>query len=322
MGAKTTHQLLADVGGTNTRIAWAIDGVVDHDRIRKYTNAEFASLEAVIKAAIAETGICPDSAALAVAGPVRNGGGALTNLAWQFDESGLARECAIGSVFILNDLQAQGYGLATLRPGASACLMSGRGTPDPLQTQLVVGVGTGFNATTVYHHRGGRLVTPSECGHATLPQATQDHRQLAAFLEQTHGFASVEDVLSGRGLSALYSWDKLGPAERKDAKTIMAAAEAGNDPRARETLRIFVQLLAVVTGDLALATLPFGGIYLIGGMARAVVPWFEWFEFETTFKSKGRFSALMDEFSVHVITDDFAALDGCASFLSERAEFG
>lgn len=73
----------------------------------------------------------------------------------------------------------------------------------------------------------------------------------------------------------------------------------------------------MVAGDLALQTLPFGGIFLIGGVARAVSPWFEDYGFAEAFRDKGRFSTFMEDFAVHLVTDDYAALIGCAGHLSE-----
>ena len=136
-------------------------------------------------------------------------------------------------------------------------------------------------------------------------------------MEAQTGFASAEDILSGRGIELLHSWEGFGEPASATSDEIMNAAQAG-DERALKTIEMFVGLFASALGDLALIHLPFGGIYLIGGMARAVTPYFEVYEFEAKFYSKGRFKDLMEEFSIHVVEDDFAALNGCLSFLEEQ----
>ena len=68
-------------------------------------------------------------------------------------------------------------------------------------------------------------------------------------------------------------------------------------------------------GNLALIHLPFGGLYLIGGVARAMTPYFATLGLEAAFKDKGRFAAFMDNFQVSIVEDDFAALTGCAAYL-------
>jgi glucokinase len=77
-------------------------------------------------------------------------------------------------------------------------------------------------------------------------------------------------------------------------------------------------MLGAVAGNLALIQLPFGGVYLIGGVARAMAPWLDEFGFPAAFRDKGRFAGLMDGFGVGVVEDDFAALTGCAAHLMER----
>ena len=66
----------------------------------------------------------------------------------------------------------------------------------------------------------------------------------------------------------------------------------------------------------ALIHLPFGGLYLIGGVARAMTPYMQEFGLTEAFRDKGRFGEFMHSFSLHVVEDDFAALTGCAAYLA------
>jgi glucokinase len=79
-----------------------------------------------------------------------------------------------------------------------------------------------------------------------------------------------------------------------------------------EAAQIYVRILGAELGNLALIHLPFGGLFLIGGVARAFQPYLGRFGFEAAFKDKGRFSDFMENFRVQVIEDDYAALTGCA----------
>ena len=78
-----------------------------------------------------------------------------------------------------------------------------------------------------------------------------------------------------------------------------------------------MRLFGTVTGNLALIHLPFGGIFLIGGMARAVSPWFDRLGYGEAIRDKGRFAGFMRNFPVTVIDDDYAALTGCAHYLAD-----
>ena len=95
----------------------------------------------------------------------------------------------------------------------------------------------------------------------------------------------------------------------------MAAAEDRSDALARQAIGVYVRILGTVAGNLALVYLPFGGIYLIGGMARAMTPYYAEFAFADALRDKGRFSGFMRNFAVHLIEDDFAALNGLAGHL-------
>jgi len=64
-----------------------------------------------------------------------------------------------------------------------------------------------------------------------------------------------------------------------------------------------------------LIQLPFGGVYLVGGVARAFAPFLNDYGFGDAFRDKGRFAGFMNNFPVHVVEDDYAALTGSAAHL-------
>jgi len=317
MRPRDRYSLLADIGGTNTRVALAEGGKMLPETIRRYANAEYSGLDAVLASYLAaEGGVDCAGACVAAAGPVRDGVASMTNLDWTIDHDAVARATGAEVVAVLNDLQAQGHALGHIAPEALRPLVRGSGTPAQGASQLVVGVGTGFNAAPVHEAPGGRLVVASECGHASLPVRTEADLRLIRFIESAHGFPGVEDVLSGRGLERLFTWvsTEAGTPRKQRAAEIMTAM-AADETLAVATGRVFVRLLGTVVGNLSLIHLPFGGVWLIGGVARAFTPYMERFGFAEAFRDKGRFEAFMRDFSVSVIEDDYAALTGCAHHL-------
>lgn len=313
------YSLVADIGGTNTRVSLAHGPDLLADTIRRYRNAEYGSLEAVLEAYVAaEGGVDCRAASVAIAGPVRDGRGSLTNLDWAIDEETLARATKAETVAVLNDLQAQGHALGRIAQENLRTIVSGPTAPDDA-TRLVIGVGTGFNVAPVHSFGAIRLVAAAEAGHETLPIRSDEDLRLVRFIEKkAHGFASVEDVLSGRGLARLYAWlgAEAGDPRDADAAAIMKDCADGTDPRAEAAVATFVRFLGSVAGNQALVHLPFGGIYLAGGVARAMVPWLERFGFAESFRDKGRFGTFLRDFPVHVIEDDYAALTGSAAHLA------
>ncbi len=65
------------------------------------------------------------AAAVAIAGPVRDGRGEMTNLGWRLDRDTLARVTRAERAEVLNDLQAQGHALDDLAPGTLRAVLTG-----------------------------------------------------------------------------------------------------------------------------------------------------------------------------------------------------
>ena len=309
--------LVADVGGTNTRVALAERSVLLNKSVRKFRNSEFESLEAILLRFENDFGLVCDAVAVAIAGPVHDGRGTLTNLDWTIEREALTSVTGAQTVSVLNDLQAQAHALHVIAHSHLTPVV----TVEPEEAgsrRLVVGIGTGFNSALAISNGADLIVTPSECGHVLLPAGNSEDLELADFIAASAGFASVEDALSGRGIENIYAWhaSRRGAGGTRSAMEILKVIESG-DVLAERTLETFVRIMGSVCGDLALIHLPFSGIYLVGGVARAVAPYLRDSGFVESFRNKGRFSNFMEKFPVRVVEDDFAALSGLAVHLDD-----
>lgn len=310
--------LVADLGGTNTRVALTQGSMVRTETIKRFRNAEHPDLLSVLRTYMADQGVVPDAACVAMAGPVRDGVGELTNLNWTVDRASVAAATGATTVAVLNDLQAQGHALDHLAPDVLQTILPGHRASDQA-ARLVIGVGTGMNAAAVYRLDDRTLVPPSEAGHVSLPAQNADELRLLDWIAKKHGTPGFEDVLSGRGFERVYEWlcDEAGVDAPLDASGIMQAVNDGSNKLAEEAARVFIRMMGRAAGNLALVHLPFGGIYLIGGVARHFAPHLERLGFRDAFNDKGRFSDFMVQFPVHLVDDDYAALTGSAAHLME-----
>lgn len=318
----TAPVLVADIGGTNTRVALADGTTVRQDTVVRFKNANYPNLDTVLKTFLETAGTPVTGACIALAGPTRNGVGGLTNLDWRMDEDLLREATGAKHVALLNDLVAQGYALDQVSAEDLTAIVP-RPAPAPGETRLMIGIGTGFNAAAVLAMETRLHVMPSEAGHANLPVRTERELRLCRFVETAHGFPAIEDVLSGRGLERVHAFLDAAPdrSERPQAAEIMAAARDGNR-HALDTLELFIGLMGTVAGNLSLIHLPFGGVYLVGGVARAMGPYLGALGFAEAFANKGRFADFMRQFPVWLLEDDFAALTGCAAYLAQTAGQG
>ena len=187
---------------------------------------------------------------------------------------------------------------------------------------LVVGLGTGVNAAPVHPAPKGRVVPPSECGHVNMPVRSEEDFRLVRFIEAKLAaegevpHAGVEEVLAGRGLANLHAFAaaEAGLPGGLASADVLKALDQG-DATAAHAARLYVHILGQMLADLALIHLPYGGIYLIGGMSRALTPHFARFGLTRAFREPRRVDLLEKDFSVTVVEDDYAALTGCAAYL-------
>lgn len=310
--------LVADLGGTNTRVALTDGARVRTDTIKRYRNKDHADLSSVLRAYKSEYEITPDAACVAMAGPVLDGVGELTNLNWRVDRTAVAEATGATTVAVLNDLQAQGHALDHLKPDVLQTILQ-RTPAGPQAARLVIGVGTGMNAAAVYKLNGRTLVPPSEAGHVSLPAQDADELRLLDWIAAKHGTPGLEDVLSGRGFERVYGWlcAEAGSEHVLDAGQIMEGVDDRSNPRAEKAARIFTRMLGRAASNLALVHLPFGGVYLCGGVARHFGPHLDRLGFGAAFNDKGRFADFMTQFPVYLVEDDYAALSGSAAHLIE-----
>jgi len=302
-----SNGLVMDLGGTTCRVGLSDGtGLLPHTA-RSFANADHASLADLLAAYLDAQRPGPISSICAgVAGPVRNGTAQLTNHAWRIEGDTLARATGADSVHLMNDLQAQAYALDDLDPDSLTQLIPG--TPDPDGPRMVLGLGTGCNIAVAHRVGGTLFVPPSESGHTTLPDAP-GFRALYDALRGETAHLPIEGALSGPGLSRLhrfYTGETLTPAE------IIAR-------QPRKTLQAFVSLLGLAASNLCLAHMATGGLYLIGGTARAIEPNLVPLGFTDTFHPRGPYTDILAAVPVTLISDDNAALRGCARYLMQTA---
>jgi glucokinase len=238
----------------------------------------------------------------------------MTNLSWNLTERSIASITGAEQVGIINDLQAQGYGLISLDKADLEPVTVGSQSANSNATRLVCGIGTGFNAAPVFNVGHKIFVPPSEAGHSQLSLTDKNYQPVFAKIGSEGSFVSVEDILSGRGL------ENVGRAltgNDQTAAQIMQKASQG-DENSKKVAHLLTTCAGSFFGDLALILLPFGGIYLIGGVARSLKEYLKSEIFVEAFCNKGRFSKFNEKFSVHLVLDDYAALKGCRNFVMQN----
>jgi glucokinase len=314
------HVLAGDVGGTKTllglfEVAGARPRLVAEAR---YDTSAATSLDAIALAFLHGSGASTiTAAAFGVAGPVEDGRAQLTNHPWSFDATHIGSRLA-APVRLLNDLEALAYGLDTLEPTDVAAVQEGR--PRASGLAAVLGVGTGLGAAYLARHGTGGVACPTESGHADFAPRTSREDQLVAMLRRDYGRATVEHVVSGRGLVNLHRFTHAGQpcaavASLGEDQWPAAIVNAGQDQRCPgcvDATAMFVSAYGSEAGNVALRSLPFGGLYLGGGVSLALRELLATAAFQEAFVDKPPMRHILAAVPVRLILAPNAALRGAA----------
>ncbi|EEE35813.1 glucokinase [Rhodobacteraceae bacterium KLH11] len=321
-GALHAHwNLVADIGGTNTRLGVVTDGELTD--LRKHPTGTLTDLQEALHSLCDEIGTSPRAVVAAGAGPVRKGTIRLTNANLDLSETFLAHATGAHHTFVINDFTAAAWSVAEITRD-KVKVLQGEAAP-PLGTRLVVGPGTGLGVGALLYSEGHFHTISGEGGHMGLSPRHLDEvdvfnaaRQIApdCFFGDTLAI-EAEMFLSGTGLPILYQAVAMAAGQAsvtpRTAKDILQDARDGSDACAVKTARMFTEHLGAIMGDLAVALVPRGGVFLVGGVAEKN-RWLFDQDFLCAFNAGGRFDALRQGMNLYVSEQDEFGIVGANNF--------
>lgn len=323
--------LAGDVGGTKVHLALYdfSEGKLDYRREERFPAKDYSGLETIVTEFLADDK--PTAACFGVPGPVRAGRLRLTNLPWTLDSQELSENLGIRHVFLINDLEANGYGIAELQPEQIYTLSEGDSSQ--VGNRALIAAGTGLGEGLLMWNGRTHVPYPSEGGHADFSPRNEDEIDLLRFLRQRHqGRVSWERVVSGMGITSVFEFlrdvrgmevsvelaEELAAADDPNA-VITANGLSGKSEIAVKTLDMVVSAYGAEAGNLALKVLSVGGLYIGGGIGPRLIEKLKDGTFMKAFTDKGRLSQLLINMPVRIILDSRAALLGAAAYAEARA---
>ena len=331
--------LAGDIGGTSTRLALfepsaVVSGFPGPSAVggsRTFASGSLDQLEDAIDEFLPANHRV-EAACFGVAGPVLHGHASLPNLTWSVDSEKLSAHLKLPHVDLLNDLEANAYGIACLNATDLAPLNAAAG--EPSGNQAILSVGTGLGEAGLYWNGTRHVPIASEAGHADFAPRTEIEIDLLRELLSERRRVSYERVLSGRGLHRIFAFlqrrngheppEWLVDALQRNAApaAISRAGLDGTCEDAVEALKMFVSCLGAEAGNLALRMMATGGVYLGGGIAPKILPALRDGTFMRAFTDKGRLQPMLEAIPVRVILNDQTALNGAARFAAMSAHLG
>ncbi|MGR8933926.1 MAG: glucokinase [Gammaproteobacteria bacterium] len=322
--------LAGDAGGTKTILALyhlSPDSGWQIYRRQQFASADFTDFDLLLADFLADYSDLPlQAACIGVAGPIIGGNCLTTNLPWKLKSSAIGRTLRASKVKLLNDLEAAAWGVMHSSTDEQVEL-NPQAEQDVAGNKAVIAAGTGLGEAILYWDGQKHHVLATEGGHTDFGANDEQQDALLRYLRTRYsGHVSYERLVSGEGLRNIYAFLKdSGFAEEADAVRLQMqqqdpAAVIGvtgvqqRDPLCREALRLFCTLYGAETGNLALKCLPYGGIYLTGGIAAKILPALQQGEFMQAYLGKGRYESLLSKIPLKVCLNADVALFGAFKY--------
>ena len=319
--------LAGDVGATKTNLALFKLNGEDITTVKEstYPSRQYKSITEITDDFLKDQPY-PEACCIGVAGPVFNGKVNLTNLSWKLDSSEIATHLGLANVYLINDLEANAYGLAMLTDNDTLVIHKSSDTPSG--NAAIIAPGTGLGEAGLYFD--GKLFHPfaTEGGHCDFASRDKTDFELYEYLQNKFGHVSSERVICGPGIVNIYQFLK---EEKKleepgwlidemnkddDAAVISRYVEQSN--LCDETMRLFIRFLAHESANLVLKMKATGGLFIGGGIAPQIIPLFEKYQFNGSFINSGRMNPLLEKVTVSIILNSKTAMLGAAYYGASR----
>ncbi|MCZ6620191.1 MAG: glucokinase [Gammaproteobacteria bacterium] len=304
--------LLADIGATNARFALGCGGSLV--KTASLPTSRAGNVLELVEMARGELGFdALAGSVIAVAGPVHNGRGAITNGTLEFDGAtlGTLLNCR---VTVVNDFHAIARSLPVLKR-----LRKIGGRQQRTGPKAVVGPGSGLGMAVLMGGSNGWLVLPSEGGHADMAPGTPLEQEVLRILLDEHEQVSWETVLSGPGLVNLSRavcvlWGTT--PQEVTPEWITRSGVGAAEPICHQVLELFFGILGGAAGNLALTVCAQGGVYIGGG----IVPRLEEFAVTSSlrrrFDERGTLGDYAEQIPLYLILDENPGLVGALQILA------
>jgi len=318
--------LAADVGGTKTNMALfrLTGGKMEVIREHTFKSATHNSMEDMILQFRAQGDEVFHSVSLAIAGPVYKGKAHGTNLPWDVEDAVLKKAIEVEEVYLLNDLEANAYGLSALEKNDLRELYAG----DPAATGnvAIISPGTGLGEAGMYFDGTYYHPFATEGGHCDFSPQNELDVEMLHYLQRNWDHVSWERLISGPGIVHIFEFFRYVkkmevPSFLDDAMeegnlgiAISRGAMENSCDICQATIDLFLRYLAEESGNLILKYKATGGLFIGGGIVPDLIDELDLELFLRFLQNSGRMEHLLKQVPVTVIMNEKTALLGAAYY--------
>lgn len=311
-------QFVADVGGTNIRLARVVDGGVAD--IKKYMCKDFASIDLVILQYFTDmpkhtfTHGC-----IAIACPVLGDQVVMTNHSWAFSQQALRQQLKLTDLYVINDFTAVAHSLPVLTD--DQVIQIGEGHAKAGGNIAVFGPGTGLGVEHITMTSSGWQTLDGEGGHTDFAPVDETDIVVWRYLQNQFGRASAEEVMSGRGILNIYralAAHHNIAAELTEPAQVTEKALDGSCDICASTLTQFCRIMGSFAGNLALNMATTGGVFIGGGIANRFTAFLRQSDFRARFEAKGQMKHYVKDIPTYLIAEPDHGLLGASAYLTQH----
>ena len=288
--------VVADIGGTNTRIAFLHNGAISGLLINP--TESFANPFEALTQYVIEHRIVPQRAFLSVAGPVFHDEVKIVNASWRpFSISGLKQSLKLEKLVVINDCQAAAAALPYLQTDEFD--IKHGAVSERNDTKALLSCGTGLGAAFLFFTPNGWMPVATELGH---------------IIKQEGCATTFEDMASGRALPELFrqAAKLTAPQAQQTAEQIVNLANQGNS-LAQQVCGAFSTALGQFAQTIALGCQPFGGIFIDSQVVHKMGAAFDWDAFRQAYlvhPNMAHILAATPVAHIKVVPDKLLTLEG------------
>ena len=322
--------LAGDIGGTKVNLAFfAGDLRIKPENLESFPSRDYSSLEEIAKKFLTERKLKAEYGCFGIAGPVKQGRVAVTNLPWIITDKEVKHALGMKHVWLINDLEANAHGIHGL--SAKDFVTLNQGEDDAIGNAAIISAGTGLGEAGIFWDGNRHLPIASEGGHADFAPRTDLDMELLVYLRKRFVQVDWEAVLSGPGLFHIYeflrdtkrgtepAWLATELRSEEPPKVVTRAALENKSDLCVQAIDLFVDYYGAEAANLALKVLATGGVYIGGGIAPKIISKLNDGRFMKAFMGAGRMKSLLSAMPVRVIMNDKTALIGAARFAAMQS---
>ncbi|AEP30216.1 glucokinase [Brumicola nitratireducens] len=315
-----SQMFVADVGGTNIRLALVENGSLMH--ITKYLCKQFDTITDAITHFAREANVDNfEYGCIAIACPVNDDLVKMTNHTWAFSKTALKKELNLARLLVINDFSAVAYSLPTLTK--EQVIQVGSGVPLEKGNIAVFGPGTGLGVEHLTWTSGGWQTLDGEGGHVDFAPNDENDLIVWRYIKAKLGRVPAEELLSGRGLVNIYQalarHDGIETVF-DDPADITKHALANTDPTCVNAVQLFCRVMGSFAGNLALNLCTTGGVFIGGGIASRLGEFFVNSDFRSKFEDKGNFAGYVKNIPTYLINEPDHGLLGALAYLLQQTK--